>query len=255
MRNLSKIGTDSETTKRNGARLSNNIGVQMKKLLLSLLIFCAIPAMAQDPMLGKSCDEILAMGHEKWSEYWATKRGASEADMDQAAVVYADCLKKSNEAELPKLQAPDRDRLLGYKKLYSDFRVKVMEQQMTRAGGGTMYTHGSIRGAVADEELMQSLIALCKKPIQFGTAAKKEKMMDLIGDVRKGLAIIGRVSEADKKTFKAIGVDPKKILTQSKYLFMNYDTILPGLPRQRQEECMLVLEFYMTWIRFDGTVK
>lgn len=227
----------------------------MKKLLLALLLFCAVPALSQDMMLGKTCDEILAMGHEKWSEYWAANKGASEVDMDQAATVYADCLKKWNDAELPKLQAPDRDRLLGYKKLYSEFRIKVMEQQMTRAGGGTMYIHGTIRGAVSDEELMQNLINLCKKPIPMATAAKKEKMMDEIGDVRKGLAILGRVTEADRKTFKAMGVDYKKILTQSKFLFMNYDTILPTLPRQRQEECMLVLEFYINWIKFDGLVK
>ncbi len=211
--------------------------------------------LSQDQMLGKTPDEILEMGYQKWTEYWSSNRGSSEVDMDMASTVYADCLKKSNDVEIAKLQAPDRDRLQNYKKLFQPFRLKVMELQMTRAGGGTMYSHGSIRGAVSDEELMANLIALCKKPIPFGTAEKKEKMMDKIGEVRKGLARLGRVSEADKQEFKIYGVDPKKILTLSKELFMNYDTILPTLPRQRQDECLLVLDYYINWIKFDGTVK
>lgn len=206
-------------------------------------------AQGAEGWLGKSCEEILAMSPEQWTTYYTQQKAdSSEASQDAAARVYGSCLKERNDAAVKDLQAPDRDRILKYKELYVQFRQDAIQVQSLYAGGGTMYTHASARAVVADESLFYTLILINTRPVDIPNLERRMRMFDLIGWIRKRLGENGTITEAERKDLAARGVAWKDILTVNRRAMTNFDKILPLLPRERQAECVAVLEYYWHWL-------
>src|SRR5438270_7037466 len=117
--------------------------------LAALSVLATGPMLAQDSAgdhLGKTCDQILAMKVEDWSELYVQKKQGGEVGYDQAYAIYAECLKKKNEAALARLPGAAARRLQKYRKLCGSFREGALDLEEAYAGGGTIYIHAAVRG-------------------------------------------------------------------------------------------------------------
>jgi hypothetical protein len=222
----------------------------MRFALVFLFALSSSGAISQD-RLGKSQVEIVGMGLEKWVEFYTSQKGHSEADVNAAHHVFAACQKAENESAIAALQQPDRDRLTKYKALYVPFREQAIKLASLYAGGGTMYTHFLSRGPAYDEELMAALIKLNTRPIDFATVENLMKIRDLYGQVSKELGERSTITIARRKEMEAIGIDWKTILSTGQAMMRNLDRMSPLLPRERQQECLLVFEFYLRYVRLS----
>jgi hypothetical protein len=217
----------------------------MKKIAIVAVTLLAALACPQDRM-GKSCDEIVGMGLSDWTAWYCNaKKDTSELAEDIAATVFAGCMREGNETTQAMLGPSDRERMQKYRKLATGFRLSVNETARMFAGGGTMFSHASARGAVSDEELMAKLIAINSRVIGPYTIDKRITITDLIGKVRKLLANTFSLPDARKKKMREMGVDWHKPAAELKKAYNNYDTILDLMPRERQDECIAILEWYL----------
>ncbi|MCH8275827.1 MAG: hypothetical protein IH851_13680 [Armatimonadetes bacterium] len=228
----------------------------MKSLSLAMLpiLFSLAPTVpAHDGALGLTCDQILAMKPDKWTAYYAEKSGdSSENGKDNASQVYAACLGARNEVRFARLQKPDRERLAEYRRLMVRFRELEVQVASGYAGGGERFPHAEARAALDDELLMAKLIKWSSRPIAQETLSKRLRIMDLIGWVRKRLGENGVIPWEQRREMSDRGLDWRSILATNVKAMVNYDTILPILPRHRQDECIAVLEYYYSWLtRFD----
>ena len=110
--------------------------------------------------LGLTCAQVLAMKPDQWAEYYNKKKPGGEAGYDQAYDAYSQCMKRRNDDALAKLPRKSAERLRRYRDLCGKFRVDELELQQAYAGGGTMYTHATVRGQVDDERLIGRLAKL-----------------------------------------------------------------------------------------------
>ncbi len=198
--------------------------------------------------LGKSCDEIVEMGLAKWMDLYWEKKGESEADTNEGHHVFAECQKKHNDSMLQELNPSDRERLLKYKPLFKEFREFAVQIQALYAGGGTMYTHELSRGPAYDEVLFAKLIDLNTRPIDWATAEKRQRIMDLYGWIRKDLGEKGTITIERRAELDKQGVNWREIIPLGSKAMRNLDKMSPLLPRDRQDECILVFEYYWNWL-------
>lgn len=126
-------------------------------ICLCLVVPRTSNAQSEDNRFGLSCAQVLAMNPEQWAEYCNKKNPGGEAGYDQAYEAYANCMKRRNDTLLAKLLPSSAGRLRKYRALCGKFRVDQLELQQAYAGGGTMYTHATVRGQVEDEELIGRL--------------------------------------------------------------------------------------------------
>lgn len=115
----------------------------MRALLPLLLILSGAAAFAQAPskadLQGKTPDQVVAMGREKWYGYFTSKVGDSTAAMSGAERLYGDCLKLINDRIIVKMPKAKRD-LIGRLRVqlyrFDDEAVRLGE---ILTGGGTMW--------------------------------------------------------------------------------------------------------------------
>lgn len=224
--------------------------MQTMKPVLFLACFVSFAgAHAQGDRLGKSSEEIVKMGLEKWVEFYWENAGRSELDTNRAHIVFAACQREQNEALLPELNASDRERILKYKPLFKEFREFAVQITAAYARGGTLYSHALTRGIADDEILFGKLIALNLKPVEWATAEKRQRIMDLYGWIRKDLGERCTITMERRARLDKEGVDWKTIISLGSKAMRNLDKMSPLLPRDRQDECILVLEYYWHWLR------
>jgi len=221
----------------------------MKLGIAMLLVTGFVSGFAQGAdHLGKSCTEIVEMGLEKWLDHYWENKGRSEVDTNQAFGVFADCMKKRNEALLPELNPSDRERIEKYKPLFKEFREYAVQIQMLYAGGGTMFTHELARGPAYDEILFGQLIDINMKPVGWATAEKRQHIMDLYGWIRKELGESSTITLERRAELDKQGINWREILPLGSRAMRNLDKMSPLLPRDRQDECIAVFGFYWKWI-------
>lgn len=135
--------------------------------LIGLLSVAPLSADAQQEVnpnqLGLTCEKILAMKAEEWSEYSNKRDPGGENGYDQAYVVYADCMRIRNDSKLAKLPTSAQKRIRKYRDLCATFRVSMILLFQAYAGGGTIFTHSANRGGVIDEALIAKLTDLNQK--------------------------------------------------------------------------------------------
>ena len=161
----------------------------MRRILLLvplLLLIARTPCMAggggDDFRLGLSCRKILAMKPENWAEYYNKKQPGGEVGYDQAYDAYADCMKERNDQALAKLPRQAAARLRRYRDLCGKFRVAELELHQAYAGGGTMYTHATVRGRIDDEQLVLRLAKLYARPQSTPGSAASTTVLRTVGD-------------------------------------------------------------------------
>lgn len=221
----------------------------MKTALLVCVCALFSGLSAQSDRLGKTSEEIVKMGLEKWVDFYWENVGRSEADTDRAHIVFANCQKEQNDALLPELNPSDRERISKYKPLFAEFRQLAVQITAAYARGGTLYTHALARGVADDEILFAKLIALNMKPVEWATAEKRQRIMDLYGWIRKDLGERCTITLERRAELEREGVDWRTIISLGSKAMRNLDKISPLLPRERQDECILVFEYYWNWLR------
>lgn len=225
----------------------------MQKVMGLITVLLVAPALAlagaQDPRLGQSRDAILEMGSQKWVEFYMKTTGENnEVGVDMASGVFADCLKERNGEELAKLQPLDRTRLEKYAGYIQTWRVATIEIAQAQAGGGTMYDHAIRRSRIAQEQLMSDLIGLSSRPLVESTLERLLSIQDSIGKVRKRLGEKARISPSERAEMPKHGVDPKRIDAACLKAGRAYDAIANMMPRERQEECVAILDAFWDWL-------
>lgn len=130
------------------------------KLLIFALLLASVVGLAQDTPYQPSCTQTLKLAPNAFVDTYTTKNSnASEAGTDEAALYWADCKSKQNEARLaktPKLKA----KIMAYYKSYTQFFSDESDLAYLAAGGGTMFPHGRARFQTVIEERISDLITL-----------------------------------------------------------------------------------------------
>jgi hypothetical protein len=89
--------------------------------------------------LGKTPEQIVAMGRTKWHELYGKKRGFSTVDMVECEGLYGDALKNLNDRALRKLPEMRRKWLTGMRKVATDYAYSAHSVGYFMTGGGTMW--------------------------------------------------------------------------------------------------------------------
>src|SRR5256885_16621471 len=126
----------------------------MRVYVIALRLLSAFLAIEQDGFdtHGKTEGDILKMGMQEWSEFYAAKEGASTAAMTQAADIYGQVAKKRNVRILDGLDGIVKERTLKLRRLLGIYASSSVDVAYAESGGGTMYNTmwASVSGVVED---------------------------------------------------------------------------------------------------------
>jgi len=133
------------------------------KALIGFALIClavSAPAQATVDRLGLTRDQILAMGDDKWFDYYAAKKGDSISAIAIACNTFADALHARNVDRGKKL--PAWPRLLRWYEATTKYGDDMFRIQ-SRNGDGTWTAVGAAQW-VDMEQLLEKLINLEVKP-------------------------------------------------------------------------------------------
>jgi hypothetical protein len=133
----------------------------MKKLLaIALIALLGVSSLAQETPFQPPCSQTLQSNSQDFMEEYTTKNNDdSEAGQDSAALYWADCMAKRNEAQLAN-SGQLKIRLMNLSRNYNTFFSLETELAYLAGGGGTMFPHGRARFQPSIEEHMAQLIRL-----------------------------------------------------------------------------------------------
>lgn len=106
--------------------------------------------------LGKTPEQIVAMGRSKWFDAYTKKYGLSTVDMADAEYKYGDALKSLNDRAIPRLDKKRGDWLKSMRKEIQGFSYSAHTVGEIIAGGGTIWRninstiHPDIEELIAD---------------------------------------------------------------------------------------------------------
>lgn len=138
----------------------------MRAPLTVLILLSAAACIAESPsrgdLQGKSPSQVVAMGREKWFEFFTSKVGDSTAAMSGAESLYGACLKIANDKAIVKLPKEKRDQLGKLRYQLNRFNDEAIRLGEILSGGGTMW-NPVFAGILADnEEAVAVLIGRAK---------------------------------------------------------------------------------------------
>lgn len=205
---------------------------------------------SQDPKLGKTCGEILAMGFNRWLDFWGESQGLSELDINKAALSYGRCLRASNDRMLDSVSKSIRERIKVGRKLIGEFRNSIMMVHAGYAGGGTLFWHSMTRGIVDDEEMVSRLVevnlsgdyALSKNEINI-----MKKMLSNVSEILK------KANSPNKEQLENIrysGIDFKIVKEELKKAESAMARLLRWFPSERPKERFIVVKAAESWASF-----
>ncbi len=117
-------------------------------------------SLAQNEVYQPNCGTTLKMQPDAFMETYTVKNNdQSEAGYDQAAMYWAACKQKENEARVAKLPAL-KAKLANLYRNHNEFFNAETELAYAAAGGGTMFPHGRARFQPSIEEHFSKLIGL-----------------------------------------------------------------------------------------------
>lgn len=220
----------------------------MKKILIASLTALALLAPtvnAQENLdeekLGLSCNKILGMKYESWTQFYSQKKGGwSEVSEDIAAEVYAECMKQRNDVAIAKLPGNIGQRIKAYRQHSRQYGIASAYLQQAYAGGGTMYTHMARRDAVSNEELVTKLIRLHQsKP------ARRVNNIQVQNKISQLRVKLRQLDPATPKNRAALAEYSSTSQGQSSFAEMrqSFDQVLAMLPSERSDVSLMVLGF------------
>src|SRR5687767_3790157 len=115
--------------------------VTMKAVVFLLAVLSMALAHGQDlkETHGKTNDQILAMGYDKWYEFFTGKAGETTQGMAQAGYKFAEALRWRNKGLEAKLSPAGRKSMAKLRLAIDEFGVSVIQVERALNGGGTMW--------------------------------------------------------------------------------------------------------------------
>lgn len=149
----------------------------MKRLLLLL---AAITTMASAQNLGKTDAQIIAMGIDKWQDFYTKKQGYSTADMCQANDVYGQAVKRRNNRLLQdQLDGDFKLKIEKLRSLLNTYGSTSIDIAYTRTGGGTMWNPVYAAVLAEGEETIYKILSDTAKPSRHRVVSDVTKQIDL----------------------------------------------------------------------------
>lgn len=160
---------------------------------------------------GKSVDQVLAMGHDKWYTWFTdSSRGAeSTAGMAMAERIYADCLKVKNDEAKAKLSPEDKAYYDRIEKSMKNLVSNIADVGYAVTGGGTMWIPVISAAVTEVEQTVYDLLHGSKgKPAsQSAVWAEYTKALKIVQSSKEDIATYAndkgeRYGEAIKNMYK-----------------------------------------------------
>lgn len=142
--------------------------MNLRLLTVPVLLLCAV-GFAQDRTPGLPDKDILAMGRQKWFDYYTTKHGSSTAACCDAEEFFGRALMRRNDAALKKASASKWGAITQLRKEWKIQGGEMGEVAWLRAGGGTIWSQISA-GFLAD---IEEVVAMLLTGVQRGIPARK----------------------------------------------------------------------------------
>jgi hypothetical protein len=192
------------------------------------------PARAQGPVdrLGLTRDQILAMGDDKWFDYYAAKKGDTVAAIATACHTFADALHERNVNRGKKLPAwPRLEHWYVAATKYGDDMFRIQ----SRNGDGTWEAVGAAQ-EVDMEQLLDRLITLELKPDPKAppdVAAAGQRVLGHHDAISKKAELVPMrpLTGINRVKVEELNSSGRKVLTQ----------LLPELVKTGGEEAYVVL--------------
>lgn len=151
---------------------------------LILLLLASAAALPQSKTYGKTNAQILAMGRQKWFDFYTSKAGQSTLDMSNAERLYGAALKERNDTLLRKQTKTRQEAVASIRKSGTAFGYGMVTVGFAYTGGGTIW-NPIIAGVSADvEEALYDILArkpLSKEQRKAPTLAALQKEVDQVG--------------------------------------------------------------------------
>lgn len=139
-----------------------------------LLVACCLasPLFAAGPsrkdLQGKTPEQVVQMGREKWFHFFTGKVGDSTAAMSGAERLYGDSLKFVNDKTIVKLPKAKRDSIGRLRQQMDTFHSELIYLGDMLSGGGTMW-NPVYAGILADCEELVAVFIGRSKPVKHGS--------------------------------------------------------------------------------------
>lgn len=106
--------------------------------------------------LGKTPEQMVAMGRTKWNNLYGNKVGSSTVDMCEGEVKYGEALKNLNDRAMKRLTSKRQNWLKSVRKSSNEYAFEAHRIGELVSGGGTMWrlfdssVHADVEQLVAD---------------------------------------------------------------------------------------------------------
>lgn len=110
--------------------------------MLNALFACLLAQeFTTEDRFGKSVDDVVAMGRDKWHEWYthSDRGGGSTAGESFAQMIYADCLKVKNDAHLALAKGPKEILIHRLDPFFTNAMNNCTDAGRALTGGGTMW--------------------------------------------------------------------------------------------------------------------
>ena len=207
----------------------------IKRALILLAFFsftAAALAQADIDRLGLTRVQILAMGDDKWFDYYAAKKGDSVAAIATACYTFAEALHDRNASRGVKL--PGWTRIQHWYHATTEYGDAMFRIQ-SRNGDGTWAAVGAAQ-AVDMEQLLDRLISLELKPDSTpppDIAAAGQRVLAHHDAISKKAELVPRrpLTGINRVRVESLNISGRKVLTQ----------LLPDLVKTGGQGAYLVL--------------
>ncbi len=167
-------------------------------LALVCLLISAV-AFGQEPprTLGKTDAQILAMGQEKWSEYFEKKGGGSNADMIEACMAYTEAATRRNARLISRLPNAKAAQMRSLDKLMMDFGGHMMNAGSFISDGGSMW---ALFDAGSASDAQDALFAVLGGAMHASPAMVVSKVTKQIAKVKAAIQKSRDMAESAGRT-------------------------------------------------------
>jgi hypothetical protein len=147
---------------------------------------------------GKTEEEILAMGEDKWNAFYSSKAGDSTAAMVGMNGIYGEALLHRNEKLAKKASPAAQTRVEKLRKLMDDFGGEAVGLGSNFTGGGTIWSPISAEIETDSETVIYAILGGESKKPKHEVVSSVSKQLDAL----KAMIMKDKADKDDQAYFK-----------------------------------------------------
>ncbi|MBC8064862.1 MAG: hypothetical protein H7Y17_08535 [Chlorobia bacterium] len=219
----------------------------MKLSLIGVTLVLVSAALSQNPedTHGKTHTQILAMGFDKWYDFYTGKEGETTQGMAQAGYKYASSLKWRNDALIKNLRPADQKPVLRLRTHLDEFGTSTIQVFRALNGGGTIWQLTFSSNAMEVEETIYGLLV--------GTKTAPKPMV--VSAVSKEIALLERSFKSAPASSWDYGIsktDTAKQLARAKLTFQEIVKIAKAYDRRKSDRILGYCRDVLVNSKMDG---